>query len=434
MIKNIFSSPKKAAISIISVLCILAFVGTATVFAVGTVAENTSIGAEKAELFAFADAGADPVKVINVHSEFDFKNGSFIYEVDFEADGTQYDYGIDAFNGSVVKKNAKILVPDNTEVTETASDETASAAETTGAVEIAGGAVTTGGADAAGAAAETAGGADAAGAAAETAGGADAAGAIDIASGADTSGATETAGAIDMPSATEAADISGASSNTPSTTEPTSSGQAKNDDSNYIGLESAKSIALKDANLSESDVTFTEARLDNDDWTKNYDLEFFTSSHEYDYEINALTGAIMDKSVELREVNRSKPAAQASEDKQTNSSAASSSENKQSNSSAASSSKDKQSNSSAASSTKDKQSNSDKTKNQDSYIGVDKAKSLATKHAGVSSSSVTFSKAKLDDDDGKMIYDIEFYKGGTEYEYEIDAFTGKILEYDIDND
>ncbi|MBP5292127.1 MAG: PepSY domain-containing protein, partial [Lachnospiraceae bacterium] len=235
MIKNIFSSPKKAAISIISVLCILAFVGTATVFAVGTVAENTSIGAEKAELFAFADAGADPVKVINVHSEFDFKNGSFIYEVDFEADGTQYDYGIDAFNGSVVKKNAKILVPDNTEVTETASDETASAAETTGAVEIAGGAVTTGGADAAGAATETAGGADAAGA-------------IDIASGADTSGATETAGAIDMPSATEAADISGASSNTPAAAELTSSGQAKNDDSNYIDLESAKSIALKDAN------------------------------------------------------------------------------------------------------------------------------------------------------------------------------------------
>ncbi|MDD6933236.1 MAG: PepSY domain-containing protein, partial [Eubacteriales bacterium] len=44
---------------------------------------------------------------------------------------------------------------------------------------------------------------------------------------------------------------------------------------------------------------------------------------------------------------------------------------------------------------------------------------------------VTFTKAKLEKDDGVRKYEIEFRKGGTEYEYEIDAATGAILECDV---
>ena len=65
---------------------------------------------------------------------------------------------------------------------------------------------------------------------------------------------------------------------------------------------------------------------------------------------------------------------------------------------------------------------------------MDKAKSIALKHAGKSASSVSFTKAKLDKDDGKVVYEIEFRSGRTEYEYDIDAYSGKILEYDIDRD
>ena len=50
------------------------------------------------------------------------------------------------------------------------------------------------------------------------------------------------------------------------------------------------------------------------------------------------------------------------------------------------------------------------------FIGVDRAKSIALGHAGVSASSVAFSKAKLDDD-GRGVYEIEFYVGNTEYDY-----------------
>lgn len=68
------------------------------------------------------------------------------------------------------------------------------------------------------------------------------------------------------------------------------------------------------------------------------------------------------------------------------------------------------------------------------FIGVDRAKSIALGHAGVSASSVSFSKAKLDDDDGRGVYEIEFYVGNTEYDYEIDAHSGSILEASAEND
>ncbi len=36
-------------------------------------------------------------------------------------------------------------------------------------------------------------------------------------------------------------------------------------------------------------------------------------------------------------------------------------------------------------------------------------------------------------DDGKSYDEVEFEVGDTEYEYEIDAISGKILDYDIDD-
>ena len=41
---------------------------------------------------------------------------------------------------------------------------------------------------------------------------------------------------------------------------------------------------------------------------------------------------------------------------------------------------------------------------------------------------------KLDNDDGKMIYEGEMKEGYIEYEFEIDATTGVIIEWDIDID
>ena len=66
-------------------------------------------------------------------------------------------------------------------------------------------------------------------------------------------------------------------------------------------------------------------------------------------------------------------------------------------------------------------------------ITESEAKKIALEHAGVSSKKATFVKSKLDWDDGRRVYEVEFYADDyTEYDYEIDASTGKILSYDYD--
>lgn len=67
-------------------------------------------------------------------------------------------------------------------------------------------------------------------------------------------------------------------------------------------------------------------------------------------------------------------------------------------------------------------------------ITLEEAKAAALNAAGLSESDVTFTKAKLDYDDGILVYDIEFRYGTTEYEYEINAATGAVVSYDVDID
>ena len=63
---------------------------------------------------------------------------------------------------------------------------------------------------------------------------------------------------------------------------------------------------------------------------------------------------------------------------------------------------------------------------------MDMAKSITLKDAGLRPSFVTFEKALLKKDDGKIIYEIEFFTSAYEYEYEVDAYTGAILSKDVD--
>lgn len=65
-------------------------------------------------------------------------------------------------------------------------------------------------------------------------------------------------------------------------------------------------------------------------------------------------------------------------------------------------------------------------------ITLDRAKEIALAHAGLEETDVTFVNAKLDTDDGKQEYEIEFYSGNIEYDYDIDPSTGDILSYDSD--
>ena len=67
-------------------------------------------------------------------------------------------------------------------------------------------------------------------------------------------------------------------------------------------------------------------------------------------------------------------------------------------------------------------------------IGYAKAKSVALNHAGVSENKAYDMDIELDDEDGRLVYEVEFKSGNMEYSYEINAATGAILKHEAELD
>ena len=67
-------------------------------------------------------------------------------------------------------------------------------------------------------------------------------------------------------------------------------------------------------------------------------------------------------------------------------------------------------------------------------IGYAKAKSVALNHAGVSEGKAYDMEIELDDEDGTLVYEVEFKSGNMEYSYEINAATGAILKHEAELD
>ena len=60
-------------------------------------------------------------------------------------------------------------------------------------------------------------------------------------------------------------------------------------------------------------------------------------------------------------------------------------------------------------------------------VDEETAQKIALEHAGVKAADATITKSKLDYEDGRQVYDIEWYAGGAKYDYEIAADTGEII-------
>lgn len=67
-------------------------------------------------------------------------------------------------------------------------------------------------------------------------------------------------------------------------------------------------------------------------------------------------------------------------------------------------------------------------------ISYAKAKSVALNHAGVSEGKAYDMDIELDDEDGTLVYEVEFKSGNMEYSYEINAATGAILKHEAEID
>lgn len=402
-IKEFFNTPKKAVISCAVVAGCLLVLGTGSVFAASTIAETTSIGEAAAQNFAFADAGVDPAAAYVDRTEFDFERGQFVYEVEFIAEGTEYEYWIKASDGTVVKKESKLL---------SNASQAAAAASQTGdkngqiTLEEAQAAALTD----AGLTAEdvtfTKGKLDYDDGVAYydvefVCGNTEFEYEINAATGDVYSKSKETfstAAGNGAQNGTQNSQTTDASQSGSQSGQTAGTTQTTGTASEQIDLSAAQAAALTDAGLAAEDVAFTKGELDYDDGVLTYEIEFCANGCEYSYHINANTGAVCEKDWDdcdhARHHNGTGSGNGAGSGSATGTGAG------------------------------------------NAYgvsVDLEEAKSIAVAQAGLSVSDVTFLKAKLDHDDGCAVYEIEFYYDGVEHECKVSCSTGAVLEYEKDH-
>ncbi|MBD5133506.1 MAG: hypothetical protein HDT38_03385 [Clostridiales bacterium] len=397
-IKRLFSTPKKAALTLACAGVMLVTLGVCVmVCAAGGPERSRAIGGERAQNFAFADAGVDPVEARSVKVKYEQFQEGFVYEVEFTAGDTEYEYKIDAEDGSVVKRESRTVKAAGTD----APPLIPLTLEEARAIALADAGLTAGQAVFTEAEEDTENGAPVY----EfefRAGDTEYRYEINAHTGSVYSKGVVTyvsqppapsAPAQSAPPAQTAApdprpDQTPVPSQAPAPSAPAQSQQTEG--RTYIGLDAAKRAALADAGVDSSQVYFTKAELDYEDGVPVYELEFCTDTHEHEYEIHARTGAVCGHSVGACPHSGGHHSSGHHSDRHHSAPQGSGAV----------------------------------------LIGLDAAKSAALTHADCQAGQVTFTKTELDDEDGRAVYEIEFRKDRTEYEYEIDAATGEVLKYE----
>ena len=151
----------------------------------------------------------------------------------------------------------------------------------------------------------------------------------------------------------------------------------------FIGEEQAKAIALEHAQVDKDKVVFEKVISHIDDGILEYEVDFRADGVEYDYEIDAKSGRILDFDREAADVQRPAESKPASSEKS-------------------------------------------------EYISAERAKEIALEHAKISGAPA-YIRAEFDKDRNPH-YDVDFVYDGFEYDYEIDAENGKVLEFDKEFD
>jgi uncharacterized membrane protein YkoI len=166
--------------------------------------------------------------------------------------------------------------------------------------------------------------------------------------------------------------------------------------SGQISVEDAKAAAFAHAGLKEKDVVLRKAALDMDDdrGILKYDVDFFAADKDFEYDIDADTGAVIKAEQEVMDAEDYAEIKALKENMKTKDAAKS------------------------------------------AELNEEGALDIALKHAGVAKSDVTRKNVHLDFDDdlGKKVFDVEFHVGIKEYNYDIDPVTGEICKFDVDID
>ena len=161
-----------------------------------------------------------------------------------------------------------------------------------------------------------------------------------------------------------------------------------------ISMEQAQTAALDAAKIEAADADVSSATLSEVAGVTCYKVEFTAGDHAYSYSINAENGEVMEASY------RDKNAAPADST---------------------------QTDTTASGVTTTPTQTTPNTNTSTGAVDEAKAQEIALAHAGIKAADATITKSKLDYDDGRQVYEIEWYANGAKYDYEIDAATGEIV-------
>ena len=161
-----------------------------------------------------------------------------------------------------------------------------------------------------------------------------------------------------------------------------------------ISMEQAQTAALDAANIEAADADISSATLSEVAGITCYKVEFTSGDYTYAYSINAENGEVLEASY------RDKNAAPADS---------------------------AQTDTPASGATTTPAQTTPSTNTSTGAVTEAKAQEIALAHAGVKAADATITKSKLDYDDGRQIYEIEWYANGAKYDYEIAVATGEIV-------
>ena len=161
-----------------------------------------------------------------------------------------------------------------------------------------------------------------------------------------------------------------------------------------ISMEQAQTAALDAANIEAVDADISSATLSEVAGVICYKVEFTSGDHAYSYSINAENGEVLEASY------RDKNAAPADST---------------------------QTDTPASGATTTPAQITPSTSTSTGAVDEAKAQEIALAHVGVNAADATITKSKLDYDDGRQVYELEWYANGAKYDYEVAVATGEIV-------
>ena len=171
----------------------------------------------------------------------------------------------------------------------------------------------------------------------------------------------------------------------------------------YISMTQAQTAALDAANIDAASADISSSTLDEVAGVSCYKVEFTAGGRAYDYSINAETGEVLEMSVR----DEAAPADAPQTDAPVSGTATAPA--------------------SGTTTTPAQTAPSTNTNTATGAVDEAKAQEIALAHAGVKAADATITKSKLDYDDGRQVYEIEWYANGAKYDYEIAVATGEIV-------